>query len=215
LPTNRLFPRQFDILTILVVTAAVAVGCALARSPLRLDLKALAISIEVSFFLSWALWYYEELRTVFPAIFALVPWALFMGLGIYQACTSAAGPANRWMFMLSVLLIGFSAAMLLGRSFQVYKVLRRRARSIEDPAKPDIVNPAFPKPDFGWLLASSLLVAVSVFATNALGSYIMRGYLEFSTSELQLAILLLVGTTVVFIYKAAQGRKRLPKKGQV
>jgi len=211
LPTNSLFPRQFDILTILVVTAAVAVGCALARSPLRVDLKVLAISIEVSFFLGWALWYYQELRTAFPAIFGLVPWSGYLALGIYQTY----GPARGWASMLPVLLIGFSAAMLLRQVFEIRKVLRAHARARSGSPQSDVITPTARKPDFGWILASSLLVTVIVFSRNVWGSYRMRGYLEFSTSQMQLAILLLVATTVVFIYKAAQGRKRLPKKGQV
>lgn len=123
---KRLLPGQFDILTILVVTTAVAVACALIGSPLRLEIKILAVSVALSFFLVWALCHHEGLRTLFPAILAAVSWAMFLGLEIYLYSLPTRGRGSLTISLLNLGMIVFSAVMMFRQIYIIRKMISGR-----------------------------------------------------------------------------------------
>jgi hypothetical protein len=206
LATKRLLPGQFDILTILVVTTAIAVVYALIRSPLRLDVKILAVSVALSVFLVWALWYHEGLRTHWLTIFAAVPWAMSLGLGVYLHSSITSGRGSLTISMLALLGIAFPAAMLLRQIYIIHQTISGRVHDTVHVQCSGSSAPSTLKMNLSRVALISALTIFLVFSANVLVNYRIWGYYEFSASDRFAGILLLVLLTIPLVVKAIQRR---------
>lgn len=216
LATKRLLPGQFDILTILVVTTAIAVTCALLRSPLRLDTKILAVSVAWSFFLVWALWYHEGLRTHFPTILAPVPWAMSLSIGVYllySVLTSSRGGLTLSMLALGVIalmlalgVIAFSGAMLFWKISTMYKTISGRGQQTVPVQSSGSVAASSAKLNLSRLALIYASTFLLLFLSRFWIKYSVWGHYEISSSEVAMGSLLLSVVTMCVVFEVIQRR---------
>ena len=204
--TKRILRGQFDLLTILVVTTAIAVVCALVRSPLRLDIKILSVSVALSIFLVWALWYHEGLRTHWLTIFAPLPWVMFLGLGVYLHSSIQSGPGSLPISMLTLGVIVFSAAMIFWHIHFMHKTISGRVHDTVHAESSGSTAPSTSKVSLRRVALISALTIFLVFSTRVWIKYRVWGYYEFSDSDRFAGILLLVMLTVLLVVKASERR---------
>jgi hypothetical protein len=116
---HKRLPGQYDILTIMVLTGAVAIVCALQRWPMPTDLKIHATALVVASFCIWTLLRHGSSRAYLQVAYSLVAWSGLLGSGIYQYLRSQDVHAGKLLLLFPS--VAFPVLILLS---QIHKLAR-------------------------------------------------------------------------------------------